>query len=158
MLAFKILGWPSLPGEKVAENTESSKSYRNRTYSILTNTINDNELKTFSKIAESSGQIQGIFNIFNSPGSDFEDVVAFLYPKKDNLEELETSDLKKLKDYLGKSLSTKTTVSEMMQQLLLDYQNNINNIQTDENELKSHVEDICNQISKKKKRSRKTKK
>ncbi|WKC98571.1 virulence associated lipoprotein [Borreliella burgdorferi] len=48
---------------------------------------------------------------------------------------------------MGKFLSTKTTVLEMMQQLLLDYQNNINNIQTDENALKSHIEDICNQVS-----------
>ncbi|WP_245532225.1 virulence associated lipoprotein [Borreliella finlandensis] len=141
----------------MVENTERSKSYRKRTYSILTNTISDNELKNFSKIVESSGQIQGIFNIFNSLGGDFEDIVTFLYPKKDNLEELETSDLKKLKDYLEKFLSTKTTVSEMMHQLLLDYQNNTNNIQADENELKSHAEDICNQISEKRKEAKKLK-
>ncbi|PRQ89561.1 hypothetical protein CV697_05940 [Borreliella burgdorferi] len=62
-----------------------------------------------------------------------------------------------LKYYLGKFLSTKTTVLEMMQQLLLDYQNNINNIQTDENALKSHTEDICNQVSEKRKEAEKLK-
>nr|WP_316255612.1 CRASP family complement regulator-acquiring lipoprotein [Borreliella andersonii]WNY66256.1 CRASP family complement regulator-acquiring lipoprotein [Borreliella andersonii] len=51
------------------------------------------------------------------------DLVALLYPKKDNLKELETSHLEKLKDFLEKFLSIKTTVSEMMHQLLLDYQN-----------------------------------
>ncbi|XOU12856.1 virulence associated lipoprotein (plasmid) [Borreliella americana] len=150
------MGWPSLPGEKVAENTERSKSYRKRTYSILTNTISDDELKNFSKIVESSGQIQGIFNIFNSLGGAFEDVVAFLYPKKDSLEKLETSHLEKLKDSLEKFLSTKTTISEIMHQLLLDYQNNINSIQIDE-KLKSHIEDIYNQITEKTKEAEKFK-
>ncbi|MBB6208391.1 virulence associated lipoprotein [Borreliella lanei] len=141
----------------MAENTKRSKSYRKRTYSILTNTINDNELKNFSKIIESSGQLQGIFNIFNSLGGAFEDVIAFLYPKKDNLEELMTSHLKKLKDSLEKFLSIKTTVSEMMHQLLLDYQNDENSIKTDENELKSHVEDIYNKITEKSKEAEKLK-
>ncbi|WNY66256.2 CRASP family complement regulator-acquiring lipoprotein [Borreliella andersonii] len=65
-----------------------------------------------------------MFNTFNSLGFFLKkDLVALLYPKKDNLKELETSHLEKLKDFLEKFLSIKTTVSEMMHQLLLDYQN-----------------------------------
>ncbi|WNY66327.1 CRASP family complement regulator-acquiring lipoprotein (plasmid) [Borreliella andersonii] len=55
---------------------------------------------------------------------------------------------------MEKFLSIKTTVSEMMHQLLLDYQNNINSIKTDENKLKSHVNTLSDQIIKHRKRQK----
>lgn len=75
-------------------------------------------------------------------------IVNFLYPKKDNLEKLETSVLKKLKDSLENFLEIKKIASEMMHKLLLDYQNNTNRIKTDKNELKSYADTLFNQMTK----------
>ncbi|WNY60632.1 virulence associated lipoprotein (plasmid) [Borreliella bissettiae] len=148
--AFKNLGWSSSPGEKVTADTERAKRYRKNIYSIL-NTIDDNQLKKFSEIVMLSGQIQGIFNTIEAIEYTLSSlIVPSLYPKKGNLEKLEISNLKKLKDSFEKVLSIKTTVSKMMHQLLLDYQNDTNQIKTDENKLKSHTDTLCNQISEKK--------
>ncbi|WP_267128489.1 CRASP family complement regulator-acquiring lipoprotein (plasmid) [Borrelia sp. CA_690] len=73
--------WLDGTGEQLSSNTEKSKAYRKRVYSIL-NTINDDALKNFSEIVMASGQTQGIFNILNSLGNAFEEMVDFFYPKK----------------------------------------------------------------------------
>ncbi|ACN93383.1 borrelia burgdorferi virulent strain associated lipoprotein (plasmid) [Borreliella finlandensis] len=148
ILAFKDLFWLDGTNEQLSANTERSKAYRKRAYSIL-NTINDASLKNFSEIVMASGQTQGIFNALNSLGGTFEEIVNFLYPKKDNLGKLETLVLKKLKDSLENFLEIKKIASEMMHKLLLDYQNNTNRIQTDINELKSYVDTLFNQMTKK---------
>ncbi|WNY70006.1 CRASP family complement regulator-acquiring lipoprotein [Borreliella andersonii] len=57
---------------------------------------------------------------------------------------------------MEKFLSIKTTVSEMMHQLLVDYQNNIS-IKTNENKLKSHVNTLSDQIIKHRKKAEKLK-
>ncbi|MBB6208463.1 virulence associated lipoprotein [Borreliella lanei] len=147
ILAFKDLFWLDGTNEQLSANTERSRAYRKRTYSIL-NTIDDDALKNFSEIVIASGQTQGIFNNLNSLGGAFEEVVDFLYPKKDNLEKLETSVLEKLKDSLENFLERKKIASEMMHKLLLDYKNNTNRIQTDKNELKSHADTLFNQMTK----------
>ncbi|MGF7101848.1 virulence associated lipoprotein [Borreliella kurtenbachii] len=155
--AFKTLGWSSSPGEKVAADTERAKRYRKNTYSIL-NTINDNQLKEFSEIVMLSGQIQGIFNTIEAIEYTLSSlIVPSLYSKKGNLEKLEISNLEKLKDSFEKVLSIKTTISKMMHQLLLDYQNDTNHIKTDNNKLKSHADTLYNQISEKKKKVEKLK-
>ncbi|AXK69733.1 antigen, P35, putative (plasmid) [Borreliella burgdorferi] len=151
ILAFKDLFWLDGINEQLSANTERSKAYRKRAYSIL-NTINDASLKNFSEIVLASGQTQGIFNTLNSLGSNFEKIVNCLYPKKDNLEKLETSVLKKLKDSLENFLEIKKIASEMMHKLLLDYQNNTNRIKTDKNELKSYADTLFNQMTKKPKK------
>ncbi|QFI15075.1 virulence associated lipoprotein (plasmid) [Borrelia sp. CA_690] len=146
--AFKILIWDYSSSEKLCENTERSRRYRRRIYSIL-NTINDNELKNFSEIIEKSGHLQGIFNDLSTFGEIFDHTIDFLYPKKDTLEKLEIPNLEKLKNLFEQLLSTKTTVSEMMYKLLLDYQNDENDIKKDINKLKSHISELYNQTSKK---------
>ncbi|WP_338024408.1 CRASP family complement regulator-acquiring lipoprotein [Borreliella mayonii] len=56
-----------------------------------------------------------------------------LYPKKDNLDKLDISDLKTLKNSVDKILSIIKSVSGMSKQLILDYKNNKDLIQTDIN-------------------------
>ncbi|WP_044273250.1 CRASP family complement regulator-acquiring lipoprotein [Borreliella burgdorferi] len=67
ILAFKDLFWLDGTNEQLSANTERSKAYRKRAYSIL-NTINAASLKNFSEIVMASGQTQGIFNALNSLG------------------------------------------------------------------------------------------
>ncbi|WKD01205.1 virulence associated lipoprotein (plasmid) [Borreliella americana] len=150
--AFKTLGWSSSPGEKVAADTERARRYRKNTYSIL-NTIDDNQLRKFSEIVMLSGQMQGIFNELEALGYALANLTDPLYSKKDNLEKLEISNLKKLKDSFEKLLSITTTVSKMMHQLLLDYKNDKYHIRIDENKLKSHADTLYNQIAEKRKKA-----
>ncbi|WP_234925303.1 virulence associated lipoprotein [Borreliella valaisiana] len=59
--------------------------------------------------------------------------------KKDTLDKLEISNLEKLKNSFKELLSTKATISETLNKLLLDYQNDENSIKTDSTKLESHV-------------------
>ncbi|ACN93374.1 virulent strain associated lipoprotein (plasmid) [Borreliella finlandensis] len=100
-----------------------------------------------------SGQMQGMFNTLEAIGYTLANLLIPLYSKKDNLEKLEISNLKKLKNSFEKLVSTTTTVSKMRHQLLLDYQNDKNHIRIDENKLKSHEDTLYNhQIGEKRKK------
>lgn len=107
----KELFWLDGTSEQLSSNTERSKTYRKRAYSIL-NAIDDDALKNFSEIVMASGQTQGIFNNLNSLGGAFEKIVNFLHPKKDNLEKSEISALKRLKDSLENFLETKKSLQK----------------------------------------------
>ncbi|WP_215535641.1 virulence associated lipoprotein [Borreliella bavariensis] len=146
ILAFKELSWKDTK-ETAADNSEKAKIYRQRTYTVL-NDMNADELKKFSEIIMLSKQTEGLFNTFNSFGATIEDTFVFLlYPnKKDNLEKLEISDLDRLKNSIEKFLSIRTMISKMLAQLLLDYKNNNNSIQTDNSKLNSYLATISNQI------------
>ncbi|QFI15076.1 virulence associated lipoprotein (plasmid) [Borrelia sp. CA_690] len=150
--AFTTLSWADLQGEKISANTERSKKYRKHVYSIL-NTIDDNELKNFSKIITSVGQIQFTFNTLNALGYTLENMISSLYSKKDSLKEIEISSLEKVKNLFEKLLSTTSIVSKMMRELLLDYQNDVNSIKTDINKLKSHTDKIFYQMAEKSKKT-----
>ncbi|ABH02216.1 putative lipoprotein, Borrelia protein family PFam60 (plasmid) [Borreliella afzelii PKo] len=143
--AFKRLRWHEEPRETVSDNSERSKAYRKLTYGIL-NDMNTSELKKFSEIIILANEVEGIFNTSSALGGNIDYVIIHLYPKKDNLDKLEISDLENLKDLFEKLLSTKAIVSKMLKQLLLDYQDNKNSIQTDTTKLKLHVEEIIKQI------------
>ncbi|MDO7272882.1 virulence associated lipoprotein [Borreliella burgdorferi] len=150
--AFTTLSWADLQGEKVSADTERSKKYRKHVYSIL-NTIHDNELKNFSKIIKSVGQIQFTFNTLQALGNTLENTIFSLYSKKDNLKKLEISNLENLKDLFEKLLSTTSIVSKMIHELLLDYQNDVNSIKTDINKLKYHADKIFYQMIEKSKKT-----
>ncbi|APS99317.1 hypothetical protein Bmayo_04710 (plasmid) [Borreliella mayonii] len=156
ILAFKELGWGNLQGEKIADNTERSKRYRQCIYGIL-NAIDTNKLKELSKVIMLSEQTQGLFNIFNGLGSTIDEVIVYLYFKKDTLDKLETLELENLKNSFEKLLSTKTIISEMLNQLLLDYQNDKNLIKTNVTKLKFHVIELYKQIVKKSEEAEKLK-
>ncbi|WP_420025296.1 virulence associated lipoprotein (plasmid) [Borreliella yangtzensis] len=133
--------------ENASANIDRAKIYRQRTYSVL-NDIDTNEFKKFSEIIILSKQTQSLLNSFNSFGATIEDTFIFLLNpnKKDNIEKLEISDLEKLKNSIEKLLSIKTMISKTLTQLLLDYENNNNSIQTDSSKLNSYVATISNQI------------
>ncbi|AJY73031.1 virulence associated lipoprotein [Borreliella afzelii] len=143
--AFKRLRWHEEPRETVSDNSERSKAYRKLTYGIL-NDMDTSELKKFSEIIILANEVEGIFNTSSALGGNIDYVIIHLYPKKDNLDKLGISDLENLKDLFEKLLSTKAIVSKMLKQLLLDYQDNKNSIQTDTTKLKLHVEEIIKQI------------
>ncbi|ABH02201.1 putative lipoprotein, Borrelia protein family PFam60 (plasmid) [Borreliella afzelii PKo] len=153
ILAFKKLVWVgNLSSEKIADNSDKSKRYRKYIYATL-NAIDTNKLKEFSEIIILSGQTQSLFSIFNEFGSAIDDVIVYLYSKKDTINKLDTLDLEKLKNSFEKLLSTKTIVSEMLNQLLLDYQNNKNLIKTNFTKLKSYVIELYKQLVKKREES-----
>ncbi|MCD2401681.1 virulence associated lipoprotein [Borreliella bissettiae] len=157
ILAFKKLVWVgNLSGEKIADNSEKSKRYRKCIYATL-NAIDTNKLKELSEIIILSEQTQSLFNIFNGFGSAIDDVIVYLYSKKNTIDKLDTLDLEKLKNSFEKLLSTKTIVSEMLNQLLLDYQNNKNLIKTNSTKLKSHVIELYKELIKKREESEKIK-
>ncbi|WP_363325290.1 virulence associated lipoprotein (plasmid) [Borreliella yangtzensis] len=145
-MAFKELSWKDTK-ENANANIERAKIYRQRTYSVL-NDIDTNEFKKFSEIIILSKQTQSLLNSFNSFGATIEDTFVFLLNpnKKDNIEKLEISDLENLKNSIEKLLSIKTMISKTLTQLLLDYENNNNSIQTDSSKLNSYVATISNQI------------
>ncbi|ACN52793.1 virulence associated lipoprotein [Borreliella valaisiana] len=154
--AFKELGWSSPGGEKIADNSERSKRYRKRIYATL-NDIDISELKTLSEIIMLSGQTQGLFNTLSTFGETLDDVIVHLYPKKDTLDKLKISDLEKLKNSFKELLSIKAIISETLNKLLLDYQNDENSIKTDNTKLESHVTTLYNQILEKNKETKKLK-
>ncbi|ACN24214.1 putative antigen P35 (plasmid) [Borreliella burgdorferi 64b] len=69
--------------------------------------------------------------------------------KKETLDTLAVSDLKKLKNSFEKLLSIKTDISKMLEQLLLDYKDYINSTKTDIAKLESHLTELYKQIVKK---------
>ncbi|WP_418885131.1 virulence associated lipoprotein [Borreliella carolinensis] len=157
ILAFKKLVWAgNLSSEKIADNSEKSKRYRKYIYATL-NAIDTNKLKELSEIIILSEQTQSLFSIFNGFGNAIDDVIVYLYSKKTTIDKLEPLDLEKLKNSFEKLLSTKTIVSEMLNQLLLDYQNNKNLIKTNSTKLKSHVIELYKQLIKKREESEKLK-
>ncbi len=78
-------------------------------------------------------------------------MILFLYPKKDALDKLEISNLEKLKNSFEKLLFMKSIVSDMLNQLLLDYQDDKNFIKTNTTKLESHTTTLQNQILEKNK-------
>ncbi|MBB6032037.1 hypothetical protein HNR35_001040 [Borreliella spielmanii] len=148
--------WPTSPNEYIADNTEKSKRYRKYVYCTL-NAIDTNKLKELSEIILLSGQTGALFNIFKELGNTIDDVIVSLYSKKDTLNKLEILDLENLKNSFEKLLSTKTIVSEMLSQLLLDYQNDKNLIKTNNTNLEFHVHAILKQIVKKSEETEKLK-
>ncbi|WP_301409869.1 virulence associated lipoprotein [Borreliella tanukii] len=147
ILAFDKLDWGE-GEEKISSNTDRSKRFRRHTYTLLS-LIDDNELKEFSNIIILIKKTQPIFSIFSNLGGVLDIVTDKLYPKKDNLNKLDTSDLEKIKESFEKILSTINFVSETSKQILLDYQNDKNNTKTDVNKLKSHVDTLYNQMKEK---------
>lgn len=87
-------------------------------------------------------------------GSAIDDVIVSLYSKKDTLNKLEILDLESLKNSFEKLLSIRTVVSEMINQLLLDYKFNKNSIKTNNIELEFHVYARLKQIIKKVKKKK----
>ncbi len=82
-------------------------------------------------------------------GGAIDDVIVSLYSKKDTLNKLEILELENLKNSFEKLLSIRTVVSEMINQLLLDYKSNKNSIKTNNIELEFHVYARLKQIIKK---------
>lgn len=116
-----------------------------------------NKLKELSEIILLSDQTGALFNIFKELGNTIDDVIVGLYSKKDTLNKLEILDLENLKNSFEKLLSTKTIVSEMLSQLLLDYLNDKNLIKRDNTNLKFHVHILLKQIVKKSEETEKPK-
>nr|AAU85949.1 hypothetical protein BGP099 [Borreliella bavariensis PBi] len=150
------MAWSTSPNEDIADNTERSKRYRKYIYCTL-NAIDTNKLKELSEIILLSGQTDNLLKIFKELGSAIDDVIASLYSKKDTLNELEILDLKNLKNLFEKLLSTKTVVSEILNQLLLDYKDDKDFIKTNNTKLKSHVYALLKQIIKKSEETEKLK-
>ncbi|WP_419250423.1 virulence associated lipoprotein [Borreliella afzelii] len=145
-MPFNGLNWG--PGtEDISSNTVRSINYRRYTYTLLS-AIDTKELKEFANIL-TLATAYSMYNLFSSLGVDLDIVTNRLYPKKDTLDKLDTSDLQKLKNSLEKILSIIKNISEMSKQLLLDYQNDTNLIKTDVNKLKSHVSALYNQFKEK---------
>nr|WP_031538803.1 CRASP family complement regulator-acquiring lipoprotein [Borreliella garinii] len=87
-------------------------------------------------------------------GGAIDDVIVSLYSKKDTLNKLEILELENLKNSFEKLLSIRTVVSEMINQLLLDYKSNKNSIKTNNIELEFHVYARLKQIIKKVKKKK----
>ncbi len=107
MLAvFGSMYWAESPRELISDtSSERSIRYRRHVYSVLLNAIETNELKKFSEIRILSIKVLEIFSLFNLFGSTLDDVVVHLFSKKDTLDKLDTSNLKRLKNSFEKLLS-----------------------------------------------------
>lgn len=119
--------------------------------------MNADELKKFSEIIILANEVEGIFNTVSALEGNIDYVIVHLYIKKDNLDKLEILDLENLKDLFEKLLSTKETVSKILKQLLLDYQDDNNSIEKDTAKLKLHVKEIIKQIEEKQEKAEKLK-
>ncbi|WP_421114490.1 complement regulator-acquiring protein (plasmid) [Borreliella americana] len=147
MSIFKEIYWVA-SYETVADNTERSKNYRKFIYATL-NSINTNKLANLSNILIRSKQKTLLFGTFCNFGSTFDTVINHLSLKKDTLNTLAVSNLKKLKNSFEKLLSIKTDISKMLEQLLLDYKDYINSTRTDVDKLESYLTELYKQIAKK---------
>ncbi|WP_418885143.1 virulence associated lipoprotein [Borreliella carolinensis] len=140
---FKVWSWGK-GTEKISDNTERSVRFRRHTYTILS-TLDIDELKEFSNIILLATE-EIIFGSFSILGGVLDTVSNHLYHKKDNLNKLDISDLKTLKNSLDKILSIIESVSRMSKQLVLDYENNKDFIKTNTNKLESHVYKLKNEF------------
>ncbi|WP_418456598.1 virulence associated lipoprotein [Borreliella lusitaniae] len=145
-MPFNEFDWQARGSERVSSNTERSIKFRRHTYTVLS-TIDTTELKELSHILLTNRL--NTFKSFSTLGHVLDTVTDHLYPKKDTLDKLDTSDLEKLKNNLEKILSTINFVSETLRKLILDYKNNENLIQTDKTKLQSYSNTIYNQIREK---------
>ncbi len=133
--------------EDASANTERSIRFRRHTYTVLS-TIDTKDLKELGNIIKLSGS-GNLFNLFSDLGIVFDIVTVHLYSKKDILDKLDISVLEKLKEVFEKILSTMKNISEILNQLLLDYQDDKNLIRTDAAKLKSYANTLVNQIQEK---------
>ncbi|WP_231929939.1 MULTISPECIES: virulence associated lipoprotein [Borreliella] len=145
---FKAMKWSSGAPGILSDNSEKARKYRRNVYTILS-TIDTKDLKEFSNMLQLVGRIPNIFNHLYAFGDIFDTVSDHLYPKKDTLDELDISDLEKLKQSLEKVLSIIKIASEESKQLLLDYQSDKNSIKTNVTKLKSHIDTLSNQMGEK---------
>ncbi|WP_424632676.1 virulence associated lipoprotein [Borreliella lusitaniae] len=145
-MPFNKFDWPGEGSETTSANTNRSIKFRRHTYTVLS-TIDTTELKELSHILLTNRL--NIFRSFSTLGHVLDTVTDHLYPKKDTLDKLDTSDLEKLKNNLEKILSTINFVSETLRKLILDYKNNENLIKTDKTKLQSYSNTIYNQIREK---------
>ncbi|ACN93531.1 virulent strain associated lipoprotein (plasmid) [Borreliella finlandensis] len=147
--SFKLLHWEGSNKNKIwaSDDQYMSKRFRKRVYSAL-NAFDDNELKDFSKMIIASNQVILMLTGLEFFGITIEDAIHSLYSKKDNLEKLEIPNLKKVKNLFEQFLHIKQIASRIPYQLLLDYQND-ENIKTDINKLRSHIQTIRDQMFKK---------
>ncbi|WP_420025271.1 virulence associated lipoprotein (plasmid) [Borreliella yangtzensis] len=143
-LAFRAMRWSSGAPGLISDNSKGSRNYRKNVYTILD--IDTKDLKEFSSILELINRIPNIFNPLSYLGNNFHKVIDHLYSKKDTLDELNISDLEKLKQSLEKVLSIIEVVSEELKQLLLDYQSDRNSIKTDITKRTSHIDTLSNQM------------
>ncbi|AZA28347.1 virulence associated lipoprotein [Borreliella garinii] len=147
-MAFRGMKWRSGSPGRLSDNSEKARKYRRNVYIILSN-IDTKDLKEFSNILQLASRIPSIFNHLYAFGDIFDIVTDQLYPKKDTLDELDISDLEKLKQLLEKVLSIIKIASEESKQLLLDYQSDKNSIKTDVIKLTSHIDTLSNQMEEK---------
>ncbi|WP_215537956.1 virulence associated lipoprotein [Borreliella bavariensis] len=145
---FKAMKWISGAPGILSDSSEKARKYRRNVYTILS-TIDTKDLKEFSNILQLVGRIPNIFNHLYAFGDIFDTVADHLYPKKDTLDELDISDLEKLKQSLEKVLFIIKIASEESKQLLLDYQSDKNSIKTDVIKLTSHIDTLSNQMEEK---------
>ncbi|WP_215537606.1 virulence associated lipoprotein [Borreliella bavariensis] len=145
---FKAMKWSSGAPGILSDNSKKARKYRRNVYTILS-TIDTKDLKEFSNILQLVGRIPNIFNHLYAFGDIFDTVADHLYPKKDTLDELDISDLEKLKQSLEKVLFIIKIASEESKQLLLDYQSDKNSIKTDVAKLTSHIDILSNQMEEK---------
>ncbi|WP_210370928.1 virulence associated lipoprotein, partial [Borreliella garinii] len=147
-MAFGGMKWRSGSPGNLSDNSEKSRKYRRNVYTILSN-IDTKDLKEFSDMLQLTSRMANIFNHLYAFGDIFDIVTDQLYSEKDALDELDISDLEKLKQSLEKVLSIIKIVSEESKQLLLDYQSDKNSIKTDVTKLTSQVDILDNQMGKK---------
>ncbi|WP_210378107.1 virulence associated lipoprotein [Borreliella garinii] len=145
---FKSMKWSSGDPEPISGNSKKAKMYRRHTYTLLS-AIDTKDLKEFSDMLQLADFKVDTFNIFGSIGYVLDIVTDHLYPKKDTLDKLSTSDLEKLKQSLEKILSIIKIVSEESKQLLLDYQSDKNSIKTDVTKLTLHLNTLNSQTREK---------
>ncbi|WNY67272.1 virulence associated lipoprotein [Borreliella lusitaniae] len=151
MLVFKEFGWVDKEdGEKLAANTERSNRYRKNVYSALY-TIDTNQLKRVSEIIIKAGKTQGTLNTLSLHEGKIDNIIVDLYSTKDTdtLKKLEISDIEKLTNSFKKILSIKKEVSDTVNQLLLDYENDKNKIKTNTDKLKSYLTTLQKQLQEK---------
>ncbi|ACL34639.1 CRASP family complement regulator-acquiring lipoprotein [Borreliella garinii] len=147
-MAFGGMKWRSGSPGSLSDNSEKARKYRRNVYTILSN-IDTKDLKEFSDMLQLASRMANIFNHLYAFGDIFDIVTDQLYSEKDALDELDISDLEKLKQSLEKVLSIIKIVSEESKQLLLDYKSDKNSIKTDVTKLTSQVDILDNQMEKK---------
>ncbi|MCD2382734.1 virulence associated lipoprotein [Borreliella americana] len=149
LAAFELLHWGSSPdkNKKISDNIPRSKEFRRQIYSFL-NPIDANEYKNFAEIIILTGRRYILTELYEF-GILFDntiDTIVKLYSKKDTLNKSNNSTLENLKNSFKKLLSTKTIVSKMFKQFLLDDENNKDLIKKDTLKLTPRLDSLFDQI------------
>ncbi|WLN25619.1 MULTISPECIES: virulence associated lipoprotein [Borreliella] len=148
MLSIELEGQDTVD----SESDEQVFNIGIRAFNFINTFLTDDEIDEFTTIfskptLKSPAKVLNNITILEF---NLEKIINHLFLKKDVLDEIKISDLKKIKNSLEQLFSIRKIFSTAIEQLLLDYQKNRSFIKTDDSKLKTYFDVMLNRFNERK--------